>query len=140
MSWLDEQIAKRDDLQVQESSFAEHGPKIYGDLWDRLIKICKEAETKPESLGHLVFSPSGSNGERKIIAAFPRRPERVLSFTLAHDYRTITVATPETSLVFEIFIRDDGVFCLKQRGEPIDSQDAAHAIMGAFLFPELHRA
>jgi hypothetical protein len=46
---------------------------------------------------------------------------------------------PEEILVFEVYMRDDGVFCLKHKGELVGPQDAAHTIMGPFLFPELHR-
>lgn len=140
MSWLDDQIAKREDLQTREISFAEHAPKVYGDLWDRLIKIVEEAKTKPEALGQPIFSSGGSNGERKIEAAFARATEsRVLFFALSQNCRTITATMLEESLVFEVYMRDGGVFCLKQRGELVGPQKAAHAIMGPFLFPELHR-
>jgi hypothetical protein len=140
MSWLDDQIAKREDLQTREMWFGEHAPKVYGDLWNRLIKIIEEAKTKPELLGQPIFSSGGSNGERKIEAAFANATgSRVLFFALSQDYRTITATMPGGSLVFEIYVCGNGVFCLKQGGEVIGPQDAAHAIMGTFLFPELHR-
>ena len=40
-------------------------------------------------------------------------------------------------MAFEIGICDDGIVCLKRDGNPISGLDAAHTILGPFLFPEL---
>jgi hypothetical protein len=139
MSWLEDQISKSESLHTQKLLFAEHAPKVYDDLWNRLIKIVEEAKIKPEALGQPVFSSGGSNGERKIEVAFPGTTGiRSLSIALSRDQQIITAAMPGANLVFEIYTRDDGVFCLRHKGEHVGPQDAAHEIMGTFLFPELH--
>jgi hypothetical protein len=139
MSWLEDQISKSESLHTQKLLFAEHAPKLYDDLWDRLIKIVEEAKIKPEALGQPVFSSGESNGERRIEVAFAGTTGiRSLSFALSKDQQIITATMPGANLVFEIYTGDDGVFCLRHKGEHVGPQDAAHEIMGPFLFPELH--
>jgi len=140
MSWLDEQIAKAEEMQSKEALLMDHAPKIYEDLWQRLLKIVEEAKTKP--LG-LQFSAGGSSGERHLEAATPGIPmnDRMLDFRLSADDRIITVTIPGrpgTTFMFEIGIGDDGIVGLRREGVPIAEQDAAHLIMGTFLFPKIY--
>ena len=140
MSWLDEQIAKRDDLRSREALLTEHAPKIYADLWERLTKILDEAKVK---LPDLKFRRTGSNGERQIAGGTPGIPmdERTFDYKLSPDERSITAAIsgrPSGKLfTFAIGIIDEGIVGLKLNDETIHPQDAAQLLMGLFLFPDL---
>jgi hypothetical protein len=139
MSWLDEQISKRDDLIRREMLLDQHAPEVYADLWECISKIIAEAETK---LTTCQLLPSGSPNERTVLAASlgAAGKGRQMTLRLEKGQRSITAYFDGAIMPFEIGICKDGVVCLRRGDRQLRGQEVAQMIMGPFLFPELHRA
>jgi hypothetical protein len=109
-----------------------HAPKIYEELWEALVKIANEAEEG------FVLNPQGSGTNRAIgCGALNSGSHREMDFTLSQNKRKVSASWAGVSVLFEIDICNDGIVCLKQKGNPVPIEAAAHQIMGPFLFPEL---
>jgi len=136
MSWLDEQIARREELKIRAALLDEHAPKVYADLWECIVKIIEEAKDK---LPDARFFPNGSPKERHVLVSFIREgtPDRSMTLKLFPDGRKISAFFNLSEMIFEVGICKDGVVCLKREGNPVSGLDAAHMILGPFLFPEL---
>jgi hypothetical protein len=133
-SWLDEQIAARDDLKRRESLKDSHAPKLYSALWDELMKIVAEAKEKG-----FVLNSHGSETARGIDVGYANVNPRKMSFSLSQDKRTIEASGGAVSVRLTVSICDDGVVCLKHNGEAVSIEEAARRIMKPVLFPELQR-
>jgi hypothetical protein len=132
MSWLDDQIREDEERQTQETAIAREAPKIYQVLWDGLIQIVNEAKKKG-----FVLKPTGSNMERSIQLVYDNENPRRMNL-VSRDKRTLTAdISGGRTIKFSFAICEDGVVCLKNEGKPISIEDAAHAIMKPFLFPDL---
>jgi hypothetical protein len=143
MSWLDEQIAKREELRSCEALLNEHAPKVFADLWDRIGKIIKETEGK---IADARFLPTGSVSERRV-TSYPVAatvPDRQVTLTLSPDARSVSAhyiyeVFQMEDIMFDIGISNYGVVCLKRNGDPVSGQEAAEMIIGPLLFPELYQ-
>jgi hypothetical protein len=137
MSWLEDQIAKSEEVRTVNALLDNHGAAVFADVWEALLRIIEEARSK---LTDFRFSSKGSPKEHTV-KADPNKPQlkpRQMTLGLELSKRLIVAFVAEGSIPFEIGVCSDGVVCLKHGVNPISSQDAAQMILGPFLFPELY--
>lgn len=139
MSFIDDGIAKRQELKKRNDLIDEHGPKIYNDLWERMTRYFDEANEK-----HFKIFTNGSLFDR-LVEIQLIRPNATSShrekFRLVLDakLRRITaIGDRGVHFTFLLDVCPDGIVCLKQNESRVENEDAVVMILTQFLFPELH--
>jgi hypothetical protein len=137
VSFIDDGLKKRTELQQRQALIDEHAPKIFGDLWDRIVKHLEEAKQK----GFNLFT-NGSLYDRLVeIQLFPSGAHashrESFHLTLNAD-KEIVIAKGQRGVKFEfpVDVCSDGIVCIKYQGQQIQTEDASILILKQFLFPE----
>ena len=140
MSFIDDGINQRKHNEERAALIAEHSPKIYEDLWNRLNAYIGEAKLK----GFNIFT-NGSLHDRLVELQIPPTKAETVSH---RDSFTLTLVNERiiakdkagqrgVKFDFSLDVCPDGVVCLKLNGERVETEEAAVKVLHKFLFPEL---
>jgi hypothetical protein len=130
MSWIDERIEQRAEIERRDRLIDDHATKIYMAVWSEIMEVVQEGSSKGFPL-----TAGGSLHERMIMLRVSSGNERTVHFTMK-DKRKIHASGDGVELWLELDVCDGGIVCLKNSGEQITVQEAARCILDPFLFPE----
>jgi len=142
MSFIDDGVAKRKEIQQQAKLIAEQAPKVYEDLWDRVNRFINEAKRK----GFLLSTNGSLHNklvELRIPAKYPELADHRDHFRLTLDSpkgRIYAKGQSGVNFEFVLDVCGDGVVCLKWNGGRIETEDAAILILKQFLFSDVEAA
>jgi hypothetical protein len=138
--WLEDRIAESAALQARSKYITDSAMEVYEFLWREIMQVIEDARKHKfplftdVSFDDRVISLSVDPGPP---ATHRNRDE--LHVRLAADKHSITAVGPRVNIVLNLDICEDGIVCLKSKGEHIAVKDAAIKILDCFLFPDLPR-
>lgn len=139
MSFIDDEIAKRDEIKRRADLISEHAPKIYLDLWGKMNAYITEAKQKGFTL-----RTNGSLYDGVVEYGLPsehstgQRPVLMVALDLTGERISAKQqGRPHFEFIFALDVCPDGVVCLKYNDEQIQTDDAAVRVLKKCLFPEL---
>lgn len=139
MSFIDDRLAERKELERRNNLIDEHAIPIYEALWKKIAEHVKEAHEK--GLPVLTNGSLQNRIVRMSVDPAPhqsgRRPDE-FRLVLKND-RISARGDRGLNLEFTLDVCPDGLVCLKAQGMEISVEEAAIRILDPFLFPDLPR-
>jgi hypothetical protein len=139
MSFIDEGLASRADLSRRNALIAEHSPKIFTDLWERIAGYVVEAKEKGFEL-----ETSGSLYHRRVelLRKTPEKGRVFFQIDLNREPGAEHISTRGADVMkafrFTLDLCPDGVVCLVFNGAPVQTEEIAVMLLRYFLFPDIY--
>ena len=138
MSFIDDGLKKRAELEARASLISNQAPTLYNELWENMQTYVEEAKSK----GFEIFIDGG--GYKRDIALQLMREGASAShretFTLDLDVKKEQITAKGqrgVEFTFVLDVSDGGVVCLKHKENPITMEVASILVLQQFLFPGL---
>lgn len=138
MSWIDDRLKQRDDTYRRTVLIERAAPVVFDNLWDAIVPWVEEAKKR-----NMPVFTNGTPYERIVILSTPIRlgqtqsDPKHLTLSIAKDRSAIVVTgigSEPTTLILDMC--DDGVVCIKHKGEEVPIADIAISLLDQFFFPE----